>query len=379
MLTSTSTRHFVPRRDRVARATLLAVITAVSATVYACSDGTGPGIRPVSPRQNFGAEASVVAPGVVTICKVGPGASFGIQVGLGTSFQPATITEGNCLTLPTITAAPGDDVIVTVRENTQPWYALDRIVFDQGEGEQTITSGNSVSFEGTHGANVTFFNDGVVRLCKVGTDATFQYEVGLGAGFNPLSLTNGECSTIARIPPGAPGDDVVVTVRENASPSYALNHITLAYGGGQPSIVGGGSSQVGFEGMHGGTVVFYNDPADGGCTYTLGWYKNKGSESLPAGNFALSGAAWLAVLETSPRGNAYYILAHQYIVALLNSQSASTPPAVASALANAAGYFGVATPANWSAGGVYDKDQLTAWTNTLTAYNEGTIGPGHCD
>ena len=108
MLTPTSTRHFVPRRDRVARATLLAVITAVSATVYACSDGTGPGVRPVSPRQNFGAEANVVTPGVVTICKVGPGASFGIQVGLGTSFQPATISEGNCLTLPTITAAPGD-------------------------------------------------------------------------------------------------------------------------------------------------------------------------------------------------------------------------------------------------------------------------------
>ena len=90
-----------------------------------------------------------VTPGVVTLCKVGPGASFGVQVGLGAAFQSLTVKEGKCATLPTITAAPGDDVIVTIREDSAPWYRLNRIVFDQpGSAQRTITGTNSVSFEG---------------------------------------------------------------------------------------------------------------------------------------------------------------------------------------------------------------------------------------
>jgi hypothetical protein len=321
-----------------------------------------------------------VTPGVVTLCKVGPGASFGVQVGLGAAFQSLTVKEGKCATLPTITAAPGDDVIVTIREDSAPWYRLNRIVFDQpGSAQRTITGTNSVSFEGVHGANVTFYNDGVVRLCKEGTNASFQYEVGLGAGFGPLSLADGECNDIAVIPPVYP-DDMVVTIRENTSPTYRLNHITFTLGDQAPATIVG-QNELGFEGSHGAVVVFHNDAVvSKGCTYTQGWYKNKGKGQLPTGNFYKGGQSWLGVLETEPKGgNAYYILAHQFIAASLNAKSASVPSDVGAALTAAAAYFGIATPNDWTAGGKFTKVQLTGWADLLGAYNEGTIGPGHCN
>lgn len=314
------------------------------------------------------------------MCKVGPGAEFNVQVGLTAPVQSMTVTEGSCTTLPTITAAPGDDVIVSITEVTGLYYVLDHIAFQHGDGPpQTITGTNSLSFEGMHGALVTFHNDGLVTVCKEGTNATLQYEVGLGAGFTPLALTDGQCSMIARIPPVYP-DDMVVTIRENSSPSYQLDHIAFAFSNDPVSNIVG-SSEVSFEGSHGAVVVFHNVPvpAGDGCTYTQGWYKNQGKDQLPAGNFYLSGDSWLTVLQTPPKGNAYYLLAEQFIPASVNAQSASTPPTVTAALSAAATYFGVATPANWSAGGSYTKDQLIGWAGTLGSYNEGSVGPGHCD
>ena len=373
----------VPQRVRAKglarRAAALTAFAGVVAGVYACSDGTGPSRTSAVSHAIANASPTIVTPGIVTLCKVGPGASFGVQVGLAAAFQTMEVNEGQCATLPTITAAPGDDVVVTIRENPEPYYALDRIVLQHGDGApQTITGTSSVSFEGVHGANVTFYNDGVVRLCKEGTDATFQYQIGLGTAFNALALANGQCSNIARIPPVYP-DDMVVTIRENASPNYQLNHITFSHGDLDPVNITG-QTQLGFEGSHGAVVVFHNDPVLAGCTFTQGWYKNRGSDALPGGTFYLSGQSWLTVLQTEPKGgNAYYILGHQFIAAWLNAQTASKPASVATALGAAATYFGKATPADWSAGGQYTKSQLAAWADVLGAYNEGTIGPGHCN
>jgi hypothetical protein len=55
------------------------------------------------------------------------------------------------------------------------------------------------------------------------------------------------------------------------------------------------------------------------------------------------------------------------------------PSIVAAAIAGATTYFGKATPSNWSAGGAYSKDQLTGWADLLDGYNNGQVGPGHCD
>lgn len=362
----------------------LALVVTAMLAVYACDDVTSPdrGGRLSGARASAN-PAVAVTPGVTTVCKVGPGATFQVRVGLSATPQTVTVNGGQCANVATLNPAAQDDVIVSVAENAASYYALDHIVLQHGnQPAQTITGTNSVSFEGTHGAVVTFFNNAVVSVCKAGTNATFQYQVGVGAPFNALALNDGQCSTIATIPP-ASADDVIVTVRENESPSYRLDHITLAHGALSPQTITGTNS-VSFEGLHGARVTFHNvpvsPPTSRGCTYTQGYYKNKGSSLLPAGNFYLSGQSWLAVLETAPQhGNPYYILAHQYIAAFLNAKSASTTPAVDAALSASAAYFGVATPANWSANGAYSKDQLTGWAGTLGDYNEGKLGPGHCD
>jgi hypothetical protein len=293
-----------------------------------------------------------------------------------------TVNGGSCANVATLNPAAADDVIVSVTENTASYYALDHIDLQHAnDAARRITGTNTVSFEGAHGAIVTYVNNAVVSVCKVGTNATFQYHVGASGADQALSLSDGQCSAIATIPPTAQ-DDVIVTVRENASTAYRLDHMTLSLGALTPQTMTGTNS-VSFEGAHGGRVTFFNVPVTTttfGCTYTQGYYKNKGSGLLPAGNFFLSGQSWHGVLDTPPKGgDAYYILAHQYIAAVINAKTASTTAAVGAAIAGSTTYFGTATPGNWSANGSYGKEQLTGWADVLDGYNNGKAGPGHCD
>ena len=362
------------------RVVSIAVAFTVGVAVYACDRATSP-TAPPGDRSRVSPSAAVT-PGVTTLCKVGPGATFQVKVGLNAAPQTVTVNGGSCTNVATVNPAAADDVIISIAENSASYYALDHILLDYDGGvPQTITGTNTVSFEAAHGAIVTFFNNAVISVCKEGTSATFQFKVGSGDTFHPLSLAAGECSTIATIPPPA-ADDVIVTVGENASPTYKLDHVGVSLGGLSPQSITGKTS-VSFEAAHGARATFFNVPVTTtsvGCTFTQGYYKNKGSGLLPAGNFFLSGQTWLDVLETAPKGgNAYYILAHQYIAAWMNAKSASVPAAVATAIAGGTTYFGKATPNDWSANGAYTKDQLTGWSDLLDSYNSGTVGPGHCD
>lgn len=136
-----------------------------------------------------------------------------------------------------------------------------------------------------------------------------------------------------------------------------------------------------------------------GCTLTQGYWKTHSKYGpaskpdatwnlLPGGAgpdtvFFTSGASWYQVFRTPPAGgNAYYSLAHQYMAARLNLlDGASAPAAVSSAIATATGLFGTYTPAQ--IGALSGKDalrkQFVALAGTLGSYNEGLIGPGHCD
>jgi hypothetical protein len=358
----------------------LSLILGAMAVVYACDSATSPTSRR-SPAVARDAATAVPTPGITTLCKVGPSATFQVRVGTA-SPQTVTVNNGACANVATVNPASADDVIVSVAENSATHYALDHIGLQQGSAAaRTITGTSNVSFEGAHGAIVTFYNNAIVSVCKNGTNATFHYQVGLSGTVRSLSLNDGQCSTVATVPP-ATADDVIVTVREDGSPTYRLDHMTLAMGGLAPKTMTGTTS-ASFEGAHGARVTFFNVPtttSSTGCTFTQGYYKNKGRTLLPTGSFFLSGQSWHDVLETAPKnGNAYYILAHQYIAAVINAKSASAPANVSAAIASATTYFGKATPANWSANGAYTKGQLTGWADLLDAYNSGDVGPGHCD
>jgi hypothetical protein len=366
-------------KSRAKPASLVALAT--GAILFACSspDSTTSPLAPPTSRSHVGPEATVT-PGVVTLCKVGADGVFSVQVGTNAAWSTVPMSRNSCQTIASVPPAQQDDVIVTITEQPRSTYALHHITFRHGNSaEQLITTSSTVSFEAAHGANVTYYNDAVVNVCKYGTAATFEYQVGLGGATQPLSLADGECKPIGLIP-AAQQDDVIVTVREKPSATYSLDHIGLRQGLGAETTVRG-QSWVSFEGAHGAVVAFHNVPAttQAGCTYTQGYYKNKGVSMLPAGTFHGSGQTYLAVLETPPKGNAYYVLAHQYIAAWINAKSASVPTDVQTALNHAGAYFATSgiTPAKpYSA--TYTKDKLTGWADLLARYNEGSVGPGHC-
>jgi len=91
-----------------------------------------------------------------------------------------------------------------------------------------------------------------------------------------------------------------------------------------------------------------------------------------------SGKTWYQAINTSSAGgNAYYILAHQYIAAKLNlAGGASSTPAVNAALAGAEALYAAYTPTSTLSKAV--RAQAIAYARTLADYNEGDIGPGHC-
>ncbi len=147
---------------------------------------------------------------------------------------------------------------------------------------------------------------------------------------------------------------------------------------------------------------------DQGCTLTQGYWKthsNKGPAPLdttwnllpdqPAAfdpdaiqeaedeTFFYSGQTWYQVISSSSSGgNAYYILARQYIAAVLNIlNGASAPASVTSAITAATTYFN--NPANTPASALNlsksARNTLLGYATTLGNYNTGVIGPGHCD
>jgi hypothetical protein len=145
--------------------------------------------------------------------------------------------------------------------------------------------------------------------------------------------------------------------------------------------------------MCGGVVADVTDVQQGeNCSYTQGYWKTHSEygpagpadetwDQLPAGpdtEFYLSGASWYEVFWTSPKGNKYYSLAHQFMAAHLNFLSGADPTEAQDAYDAAALLFETYTPAEVKA----DKDlnkEFGSYIGTLTDYNEGTIGPGHCD
>lgn len=141
-------------------------------------------------------------------------------------------------------------------------------------------------------------------------------------------------------------------------------------------------------------------PCPEGCTLTQGYWKTH-NDSFKGGaptddtwqqigplaeqeTFFLSGQTYFDVMWTAPQGNAYYNLAHQYIAAVLNSlNDAAVPADVQSALDDATALFENYSPSDVGKAkgktGNQLRSQFITLAGILGSYNEGAIGPGHCD
>ncbi len=118
------------------------------------------------------------------------------------------------------------------------------------------------------------------------------------------------------------------------------------------------------------------------CTYTQGYWRTHSNAwpvtSLALGAVTYQAAQLMAILDNPAQGNGLVILAHQLIAAKLNIANGADPTDVAQAAADAdAMIAGLMMPPIGN--GYLPSEQTSALTETLMEYNEGTIGPGHCN
>jgi hypothetical protein len=139
-------------------------------------------------------------------------------------------------------------------------------------------------------------------------------------------------------------------------------------------------------------------PTECGCTYTQGYWGSKPGVVWPApydrnAPFYLSGLTWQEILDGTAGGNGYFILAHQYIAAVLNKSSdACVPDGIQGILDEAEAWFAVNTQGTDKIGTGKDAIPATGcyvggscgtqkdWGAILDDYNNGVYpgSPGHC-
>ena len=134
-----------------------------------------------------------------------------------------------------------------------------------------------------------------------------------------------------------------------------------------------------------------NISQEDGCTFTQGYWKTHSSLG-PAGpadagwldadiggpnaTFFLSGLSWINLFRTPPKGNAYIILAHQYMAAKLNIENGAGPAPAEYALATT--FFSTAGNTLTATYSKSTQQTLKGWAGALGAFNEGNNGPPHC-
>lgn len=122
-------------------------------------------------------------------------------------------------------------------------------------------------------------------------------------------------------------------------------------------------------------------PPGSGCTRTQGYWKNHPAnwpvEEITIGGVTYTKAEAIEILKTAPRGDATYILAHQLIAAKLNILNGADDSAVADTIIAADAWL-VAFPLGSNPGNPERRDGIIL-ARILDRYNNGIIGPGHCD
>lgn len=120
--------------------------------------------------------------------------------------------------------------------------------------------------------------------------------------------------------------------------------------------------------------------AGSNCTLTIGFWKTHPNawmtDTLTLGGQTYTKTQVLNILETEPLGDATFILGHQLIAAELNIANGANNTAISDTLTAANAWLD-ANPLG-SKPGEPSRTVGISLSLTLTNYNEGNIGPGHC-
>jgi hypothetical protein len=129
----------------------------------------------------------------------------------------------------------------------------------------------------------------------------------------------------------------------------------------------------------------------GGCTLTQGYWKTHGpaatgnnTNEWPVTDLMLGSVSYdqlqlQSIFNTQAQGNGLLSLAHQLIAAKLNVANGADDSSIAGAIVSADALIGslvvVVPPVG---AGSLPSSATSALTATLASFNEGLIGPGHC-
>jgi hypothetical protein len=124
--------------------------------------------------------------------------------------------------------------------------------------------------------------------------------------------------------------------------------------------------------------------ASNNCTYTQGYWKNHPEKwpvsalTLTLGTITYSQADLLTILGTPAAGNGLVSLAHQLIATKLNIAFGATSAPIQSSV-NAADALIGNNLVPTIGGGFLSPSSTSSLINTLDHYNNGLLGPPHCD
>ena len=266
----------------------------------------------------------------------------------------------------------------------------------------SITPAAEVSFSLTNKPALGPNLQGQAWVCKddngTGPATSFAFSVSIdGGAASTVNVPLGTCVMVHSVPTTGSQTDRVSVTEQGPPANWTFNNITQESNtpGGNPVIdLPNQNVAANITNDQGQVFTFFNTftapppPPGPSCTLTQGYWKTHGGDwdavadgkpFLTTTTFYNSGKSYLTILWTPPAGgNAYLILAHQFIAASLNLNGAAAGnAAVDAAIAGADAYFSgaaVGTPKPTGA----TRAQLLSWATTLDNFNNGIIGPGHC-
>ena len=236
---------------------------------------------------------------------------------------------------------------------------------------------------------------GTIKVCKAGnvggsfdvTRTAVGTSAGTVSGLNTLIAT-GECRIVAL--DDSPSDNGSnVTITEDAAANTVSAVTGCVFIGGEPPVVDGNPCAFNpgarfINHFHGYVVTYTNTftPPSTGCTFTKGWYRNNGSNTVTAvdGRTKAEAQTIFDATPGKPKGvswgadNNNLNLYQQLLAAILNG-GLNGPQATKDAIAAAqAATGGTGLTITVAAG-----TDVSGLIDALTAFNEGTL-PGwpHC-
>ena len=260
---------------------------------------------------------------------------------------------------------------------------------------------------------------GTVVVCKEGSSGQFTATRSAAVGtLNPaggvFNLADGSCQTVwtATTVVGQSNPKITIAVTEAAPAGFHVADIQVTSTqcdvcmphnpapAAQVNVAAGTVTVTGYE-DYGYVIVFRNAPDGPNCTHTIGYWKNHAggprktdvvTALLPVSLGTPAGPQTVTVTTASQArlilGMAYLgghpsngitKLYAQLLGAKLSIESGASGAAIAGTISAADGFLALNNQGAWASMSASQRALVLQWMSMLDAYNNGEIGPGHCD